>query len=83
MAKVPLFRFGCIFPTGDQQNAREEDLLAPHWLFIQVLESIRHFHHQLYRGITAVNSALSIFLGVSLQLTCGVEKLSVRGPFVF
>jgi hypothetical protein len=30
MAKVPLLRLEFMDPTGDQQNAREEDLLAPH-----------------------------------------------------
>jgi hypothetical protein len=82
MAKVPLLRLEFMVPTGARQNAREEDLLAPHRLFFS-LESTRHFHHQVCKGISAVISVLSIFVGVSLQLTCGVEKLSVRIPFVF
>jgi hypothetical protein len=35
MAKVPLLRLEFMVPTGAQQNAREEDLLAPHRLFYQ------------------------------------------------
>lgn len=56
----------------------KKNFSRPTGFFTKVLESTRHFHHQLCKGISAVISAPSILVGVSLQLTCGVEKLSVR-----